>query len=208
MNRRLLFTLSPVLLFLGIFIHPEEPQSGRALFEVLHRHPTQWLTAHLLLLAGITVFVPVVLALAEAVRATAPRLSRLVAVLGVAGCGTAAGIFGSSVVLTSVADGAPAEMGRLLQRVIDARVDIGAQVFVLGMLIAIIVAAAVLVAAGRITAVAGILTAAGFVASVLVPEPFACIGAGLTIVGLTMAARQLPDADRQLRSLHREPARV
>ncbi len=208
MNRRIIFSLSPALLFLGIFVHPDEPTQPSKLFQVIHRHQHQWLLAHLLLIAGITLFIPVLLALSEVMQPVSPRLSRPVAVLGVAGCGAAAAMFGASAFLSFVGNGQPREMIALLSRINDGGLPPALTALVIGTVTAVTIASTVLAKARRISPAAAALTAAGFIGGGMLPDPFACIGAALTIVGLTFAAKQLQDVDRQVRTLPRESARV
>lgn len=204
---KVLFTAAPLLLFAGSFVHPDEPSDAGKLRAVLADHQTEWLTAHLLLLAGVTALIPVVLALVSAARAVAPRLATAAAVGGVAGCGAGAAIFGGSTVGAYAGQGDAAAMTAFLDRVMQSAPYNALFVVVLAMFVSVVVLLAVLARTARISTVAAVLGGLGFVVAVL-PEPVPCIGWALSAAGLTMIARQVGSIDREAAQLTRDPVAV
>lgn len=204
---KVLFTAAPLLMFAGSFVHPDEPSDAGTLRAVLADHQIEWLTAHLLLLAGVTALVPVVLGLVAAARAVAPRLAAAAAVGGVAGCGAAAAIFGGSIVGAYAGQGDPAAMTAFLDRVMQSAPYNGLFLVVLAMFISVVVLLAVLARTGRISTIAAVLAGLGFVVAVL-PEPVPCIGWALSAAGLSMVARQLGSLDREAAQLTRQSVAV
>ncbi len=186
---RPLHVLAPTLLLAGAFLHPEEPTTGAELYPVLREHATAWSAAHWLLLAGVTALIPVLLWLAAEVRAAAPRLSLTAAVLGVAGACSAAAVFGTSLALGEMGEGPRDAMVPLVDRVLGLWSVLLPGV--LALVTSVVLLAAVLLSTRRITGVAAGLVGAGFVAEVMAPEPFACAGGLLFLVGMVLVARQL-----------------
>lgn len=192
MNVRTLapFVAAPLLLLAGQVVHPEEPTEGAPLYAVLRDDRTAWLVAHLLLLAGVVWLGAVLLRLARSVRRDAPRLSVLAAVAAVAGAGAAAALFGGSLTLVEAGRGSEAEMVALLDRVLGSPVQ-ALFLFVPGLLVSLGVSAGVLAAVGRISRTSATLAAVGLTVGIAAPEPVACIGTSMLIIGLGRMAGEL-----------------
>lgn len=188
-NVRSLYLLAPLLLLLGTFVHPEEPFEGAALYPVLRDHPVAWAASHWLLLAGVTALIAVVLSLTAQIADSAPRLSRLVACFGVVGCTCAAAVFGISLAVGQAGEGPEGAMVPLLDRVLPLWLVLFPGT--LALLTALLVAVSVLAATGKVSPPLAAVTGGGVLGAILAPEPFACIGAGLFLVGLVLVARRL-----------------
>lgn len=186
---RPLYALAPLLMLLGTFVHPEEPFDGAALYPVLRDHPAAWAASHWLLLAGVTVLIGVVLSLAWEIRTAAPRLSRLVASFGIVGCTSAAAVFGTSLALGKAGEGSADTMVPLLDRVLPLWLVLFPGT--LALLTALLISLSVLAVTGRLSRPLAVASGVGVLAAVLAPEPFACLGAGLFLVGMVLVARRL-----------------
>lgn len=202
---RVLFTAAPLLLLAGQLVHPEEPTEGAPLYAVLREHRTSWLLAHLLLLAGVLCLGPVLLRLAAGIRPSAPRLSVLAAVGAVVGTGAAAALFGGSLVLAEAGGGSEAEMVAYLDRVLGSPVEL---LFLLvpALLVSVAVSSAVLASRGVVTRSSAVLATVGIAIGSGAPEPVACIGTSVAIVGLTLMANQLHRRPTEAMVANRTPA--
>ncbi len=193
--RRLLplFTAAPLLLLAGQLVHPEEPLEGAALQAVLREHPTAWRAAHLLLLAGTTALLPVLLLLAGRVRAAAPRLAALSAGLAVVGVSACAAVFGAATALTGAGQGDPATLSAFLDSVLGGPLVAVVALQVAG-IVSVVLSAALLAASGQVSRGLAATLAIAFAVGFAAPEPLACLGTAVATVALTLTGRRLARA--------------
>jgi hypothetical protein len=109
--------IGPLLMAIGDLIHPQERMAAADQIVILAEHASRWYAAHLLLFAGIVVFIPGMLALsavAASRRPAAGHAARILVLMGTAGF---ASIFVAEMLVGRyVLDGAsPAAAAALLE---------------------------------------------------------------------------------------------
>jgi hypothetical protein len=109
--------VGPLLMAIGDLMHPQERMAPAEQIAILVDHASRWYTAHLLLFAGMMLFVPGLLALAALTEARKPAVGYAARILVMVGTAAVASIFGAEMrVGRFVLDGAdPATATDLLE---------------------------------------------------------------------------------------------
>ena len=107
----------PLLMAIGDLLHPEERMAPAEQIAILVNHASRWYTAHLLLFAGMMLFIPGLLALAALAEARKPAVGYAARILVLVGTAALASIFvGEMLVGRFVLDGGdPAAATDLLE---------------------------------------------------------------------------------------------
>ena len=134
---------APAVLLLGALVHPQVSHEAVAHLAVAARSPGRYFAAHAILLAGLVLFLPAVLALMHLVQGPATRLSRVgcaLAIVGLFGATAVVAVDGIAVSQMAQPQANAEEMAALLAR-IKASAGLrtiavpGALAFVSGMLL-------------------------------------------------------------------------
>ena len=99
--------VGPLLIAGGDLMHPKEDADAADQAAIVLDHASRWYAAHLLIFAGLLLFVPGILVLADLASARRPRLGYLARILSLAGLAGFATIVGFEMLLGRLAqDGA------------------------------------------------------------------------------------------------------
>jgi hypothetical protein len=109
--------VGPLLMAIGDLMHPQERMAPAEQIAILVDHASRWYTAHLLLFAGMMLFVPGLLALAALTEARKPAVGYAARILVMVGTAAVASIFVAEMLVGRfVLDGAdPATATDLLE---------------------------------------------------------------------------------------------
>jgi hypothetical protein len=109
--------VGPLLMAIGDLMHPQERMAPAEQIAILVDHASRWYTAHLLLFAGMMLFVPGLLALAALTEARKPAVGYAARILVMVGTAAVASIFVAEMLVGRfVLDGAdPATATDLLK---------------------------------------------------------------------------------------------
>jgi hypothetical protein len=110
--------VGPLLMSVGDLLHPEERMSPQEQIAILIDHASSWYLAHLLLLVGLLLFVPGLLALAALAGALRPAAGYAARILIVVGTAAFAAIFVFEMLVGQFVSGGadPAPAVALLER--------------------------------------------------------------------------------------------
>jgi hypothetical protein len=181
--------LAPVVLAVGLAIHPPESPQGATLLQTVVDNADRWNLAHLLVLVGFVLFIPVILELMRLLRQRAPwsgLIGGALALVGVVGGGI---ILGADAVALSAFATVPADQRAGVVPGVQALLDfkalgplillflcLGAGLLVLA--IGLFVTRAAPRWACAAIGVGGVLLVA------IVSDPILATGAGLLLLGL------------------------
>ena len=109
--------VGPLLMAIGDLMHPQERMAPAEQIAILVDHASRWYTAHLLLFAGMMLFIPGLLALAALTEARKPAVGYAARILVMVGTAAIASIFVAEMLVGRfVLDGAdPATATDLLE---------------------------------------------------------------------------------------------
>jgi hypothetical protein len=152
--------VGPLVMAVGDLLHPKETWDLSGQAAIVAEQPTRWYLAHLLLLVGLALFVPGLLALTGLAAARRPRLGYGARVLLVIGVGGLSAVFVTEMLAGRLGAGSAAAAEQLLDTMFSGPISGPVLLFVLAFFVGAAVATVpLLAAAGPLRRPAGVLLA-------------------------------------------------